>query len=363
MELQRVLGRYRIDWLGGKVSGVYVMKRIVFFTGCILSFCLLFTSCAELLNGVWSDKNGSSTGSSSSGGSTTTTTTTTSPTSGSCGENLSWTLDTNGTLTISGTGPMSYSGASPISYISSGFNGDVPWYYIRDDIKTVDIKNGVTSVGNGAFCNCTLLTNITIPSSVTSIGAAAFTYCTLLTSIKIPASVTSMGINPFVECSHMTRIDIAAENTNYCFSDNCLFSKNKTKLICYLCGSGPQEYSIPSSVTSIEDSAFTLCTSLTSITIPSSVISIGGAFYGCFSLKSIKIPSSVTSIGSYAFERCTSLTSIKIPSSVTSMGSGVFSHYCSNLQTINVQGFTSAPSGWDSKWNSDCSAKVNWGVQ
>ena len=319
------------------------MKRIVFFTGCILSFCLLFTSCAELLNGVWSDKDGSSSSSSSSGGSTTTTTTTTtttSPTSGSCGENLSWTLDTNGTLTISGTGPMSYSGASPISYISSGFNGDVPWYYIRDDIKTVDIKNGVTSVGNGAFCNCTLLTNITIPSSVTSIGtyaftyctsltnitipssvtsigAAAFTYCTLLTSIKIPASVTSMGINPFVECSHMTRIDIAAENTNYCFSDNCLFSKNKTKLICYLCGSGPQEYSIPSSVTSIEDSAFTLCTSLTSITIPSSV---------------------------------------------TSMGSGVF-YYCSNLQTINVQGFTSAPSGWDSKWNSDCSAKVNWGVQ
>ena len=93
---------------------------------------------------------------------------------------------------------------------------------------------------------------------------------------------------------------------------------------------------IPSSVTSIGDGVFSYCSSLTSINIPSSVISIGEyAFKCCSSLSSINIPSSVTSIERYAFFECSSLTSLNIPNSVKSIGNGVFS-YCSSLASINI---------------------------
>ena len=179
--------------------------------------------------------------------------------------NLTWKLDADGTMTISGTGTMkNYNRNSPV--------------YMNSKVKKVVIENGVTSIGNFAFYNCTSLTSITIPDSVTSIGEDAFSYCTSLTSITIPNSVTSIG--------------------NYAFS---------------YCG-GLISITIPDSVTSIGEWAFKECTSLTSITISSSVTSIGAyAFAGCTSLTSITIPDSVTSIKAYAaFNGCTSLKTISM---------------------------------------------------
>ena len=93
---------------------------------------------------------------------------------------------------------------------------------------------------------------------------------------------------------------------------------------------------IPSSVTSLSNYAFQYCTSLTSVTIPSSVTSIGSnAFYYCTSLTSVTIPSSVTSIGSYAFYYCTSLASVTIPNSITSIGSNTLS-YCASLKSVTI---------------------------
>ena len=136
--------------------------------------------------------------------------------SGSCGSSVTYELDENGLLVISGSGDMGiYQG---ITYC--------PWHAQRENIKTVIIKNGVTSIGDGAFSGCTSLTAVTIPDSVTSIGDAAFYECTSLTAVTIPDSVTS-----------------------------------------------------------IRESAFSGCTSLTAITIPDSVTSIGnGAFYECTGL-------------------------------------------------------------------------------
>ena len=233
--------------------------------------------------------------------------------SGICGNNLTWTLDDEGTLTISGTGAMS----------NWDDGNKVPWYSIRGSIKTVIIQTGVTSIGNNAFCVCNGLTSISIPNSVTSIGKFAFYNCDSLTSISIPNSVTSIGGAAFYGCYSLTSITIPDSVTSIGGSAFC-DCDSLTSI------------SIPNSVTSIGDYAFYNCDGLTSVSIPNSVTSIGKfAFYNCDSLTSISIPNSVTYIGNAAFYGCYSLTSITIPDSVTSIGDGAF-YDCDSLTSINV---------------------------
>lgn len=113
--------------------------------------------------------------------------------SGSCGENVTWMLDTStGVLTISGKGAMH--DYNPDYYY------DLPWHSDRRIIISVSIEKGVTSIGDYAFYQCSSLASINIPESVTSIGKRAFAYCTGLTSINIPESVTSIGDDAFSDC-------------------------------------------------------------------------------------------------------------------------------------------------------------------
>ena len=219
---------------------------------------------------------------------------------GKCGENVSWSLK-NGVLTISGTGKMT----------DYDYEGDSP-FYNREDIKSVVIKSGVTSIGGSAFLGCVNLTSITIPSSVKSIGDDAFSYSSNLSSITIPTSVTSIGKRAFEGCEKL--ISITIPNSVTSIGDSAF--EGCEKLI---------SITIPNSVTSIGDYAFRGCENLTSITIPSSVKSIGDeAFSYCTSLTSVTIPNSVTSIGNRAFLGCTNLSSVTIPSSVTSIGGDAF---------------------------------------
>ncbi len=272
-------------------------------------------------------------------------------TTGKCGKNVTYSFDTStGMLTISGTGDME-------NYNYNNYEKNP--FYKKSNIKTVIIKNGVTSIGDytfrdctsltsvtipnsvtsigySAFYNCTSLTGATIPNSVTSIGGSAFYGCTSLTSITIPNSVTSIGSSIFYNCTSLTSIEVSGNNKNYSSLDGVLFNKNKTELITYPFGKTDSEYAIPDSVTSIGDYAFYGCTSLTSITIPNSVTSIGYyAFYNCTSLTSVTIPDSVTSIGYETFFNCTSLTSITIPDSVTSIGGSAF-YGCTSLTSITI---------------------------
>ena len=213
---------------------------------------------------------------------------------GSCGadgDNVKYSLDTStGVLNITGTGAM-----KDYSYDSS-----VPWYIYRSYIKTVEIAEGVTTIGSRVFFSCSGLTSIIIPNSVTEIGFYAFYSCSGLTSITIPNSVTSLVNGAFIGCSGLTSIEI------------------------------------PNSVTSIGEQAFSGCSNLTSVTIPNSVTTIGRqTFMGCSNLTSVTIPNSVTEIGGYAFRNCISLTSITIPNSVTSIGERAF-YNCSGLTSVTI---------------------------
>ena len=236
--------------------------------------------------------------------------------SGTCGaagdgSNLTWTLDSEGLLTISGSGDM---------YDYGYGSSDAPWH---GRVKSAVIAEGVTSIGGCAFYNCRSLTSVTIPDSVTRIGSFAFDNCRSLTSVTIPNGVTSIGTAAFRYCTSLISVTIPDSVTSIgdgAFS-NC---KSLTSV------------AIPDSVTSIGDSAFSYCTSLTSVTIPDSVTSIGyNAFGSCESLTSVTIPDSVTSIGDFAFSYCESLTSVTIPDSVTLIDNYAF-YYCTSLTSVTI---------------------------
>ena len=213
---------------------------------------------------------------------------------GKCGDNLQWSLSSDGVLTIDGTGEMD--DYRPLNYPLA------PWNAHMNKINTIIANSGMTHIGNSAFYYCSSLTAVTIPDSVISIGAGAFTCCSSLGSVDIPSSVTSIGNSAFGVCSSLTSV------------------------------------TIPDSVISIGNSTFAYCSSLTTVTIPDSVISIGEqAFIGCSSLGSVDIPGSVTSIGNYAFDYCSSLTAITIPNSVTSIGNSAFAN-CTSLSDVYYSG-------------------------
>ncbi len=249
------------------------------------------------------------------------------------GKNLTWTLDSEGTLTIYGNGKMA----------DYEYHGG-PWASTK--VKSVSIKSGVTCIGDYAFYNCTNLTGVTLPNSVTSIGKGAFSYCSSLASITIPSSVTSIGAAAFSHCSSLTSVTIPNSVTSIggsafscCSSLKSITIPNSVTSIgrsaFYDCSS-LTSITIPSSVTSVGEYAFFDCSSLTSVTIPNSVTSIGGfAFSSCRSLTSVTIPSSVTRIGGYAFKGCSSLTSVTIPNSVTSIGDSAF-EACSSLTSVTI---------------------------
>ena len=225
-------------------------------------------------------------------------------------------------------------------------------------LANVVIPSSVTNIGNMAFSSCSSMTNITIPNSVRSIGDSAFNYCPNLagviipasvisignnafngceglTSVIIPVSVASIGLNAFGNCTSLTAINVDTNNPAYSSAAGVLFNKNQTTLI--LCPPGKSgSFTVSSSCTSIADSAFNGCSSLTQITIPDSVTNIGmGAFRGCSSLTSIRIPNNVTSIGMSMFEDCMNLTSVTLPNSVTSIGNMAF-FSCSSLTNITI---------------------------
>ena len=223
--------------------------------------------------------------------------------SGNLGENITWTLDEQGVLTIEGSGEMpnyDYSSPSPLKGLSC---------------KTVVIGEGITTIGNLMFYENSELTSVTIPNSVTSIGDAAFCNCTGLKSLFIPSSVTSIGSGAFSRCSGLESITVDSENTTY-------DSRRSCNAI-------------------IETSTNTLIAGCKNTYIPSNVTSIGGSAFYSAKLTGVTIPASVTSIGDQAFAYCTELQKIEFyGGNAPTLGDDVFEEVDMNNCTLYATDYT-----------------------
>ncbi len=278
--------------------------------------------------------------------------------SGDCGEQITWTLDSEGTLTISGEGDIP--------------QFETPWFDYKNDIKSVLIEEGVTNIVWGAFFGLTNITSVTIPASVSDISYYSFPGCSSLTALHvdpdnaeyisvdgvlytkdktklikypdnkegteyvIPASVEFIEVNAFLGCNNLSAINVEAGNTEYASEDGVLFSKSKERLIRYPVNKSETEYVVPDGVEWLASDAFYDNDHLTAITLPDSMAWIGvAAFYDCQGLTSIAIPEGVQSIDTNAFEGCENLTTVTIHGSIQSIESKVFAG-CKSLTAITI---------------------------
>lgn len=262
-------------------------------------------------------------------------------------------------------------------------------FYCCSALTNVDLGNGVETIGNSAFYDCYNLANITIPNSVVSIGIRAFQDCSAFTSITIGSGVKSIGDEAFLSCDNLTRfvmgdsvesigLNVFGECKNleafmgrYASSDNrCLIVDSA--LVAFA-PSGVLDYTIPNGVTHINERVFEYCGELTSVTIPSSLKSIGAkCFYICSALKGVYIsdigawcditfadhnanplrnakqlylngelitdliiPDGVTRISDVAFLRCSNITSVTMGKDVVSIGANAFED-CTNIKSMTI---------------------------
>ena len=222
--------------------------------------------------------------------------------SGSCGDNLTWTY-TDGVLTISGNGDM-------YDYDGSNSPWKLPLY--QNQVTTIKIGDGVTSIGNNAFNNFNNITAVTFPNSITRIGSGAFYSCNRLATVDIPNSVTHIGKGAFNDCDGLTKVNISdieawckiifeSDNSNPLYYAHNLYINNEIAT----------NISVPNNITEIRDYAFIRFTNLTSINFHNGVTSIGDhAFYECTNLTSINLPNSISYIGINAFLGCYRINTI-----------------------------------------------------
>lgn len=236
-------------------------------------------------------------------------------TCGDSGDNITWELDEAGVLTLKGSGDMA-------SYY---YSGDIPWNKlgITNDIKSIIVGEGITSIGSYAFYYCKNAVSVSIPSTVTKIGTYSF-YSTGITEITIPESVTEISKNAFSYSDKLVKVTLPSSLTK--LADSVFIGCSSLTTV-----------NIPKNLTSVGSFALS-GTAIESIVLPETVTELGdGAFSRCTKLTSVNIPEGITEIGMFTFNDCKALTSLHIPASVKKMHSDVF-YGCESLKTLTVDG-------------------------
>ena len=308
----------------------------------------------------------------------------------SCGDNLIWRFSDSGILTISGSGAMfNFSDAN-----------DTPWSANKTSVTTVNVENGVVSIGNNAFNSCENLLVINLPSTITGIGTNAFNACSKLTVVNyagtsVQKAAITIGsnndtlMNADWYCSDGDSQGIGATSgtcgskltwalsndgtltisgtgamNNYTSSSGTPWEARKSSVKTVVVGSGVTSIgdcafsgcvnlsavTLPSGLKTVGSSVFSGCDALVSITFPNTVTSLGDScFSGCDKLRTVNLSSALTSIGSNAFYYCGALTGIELPDSLTTLGSMAFES-CYNLQTVKLSsGLNNIP--YEGFWN------------
>lgn len=198
---------------------------------------------------------------------------------GNCGEKLEWKLDSKGVLHISGSGTMK----------NYTYKSEMPWFKYIDQINSVKVEEGVTSIGDYAFYGMPNMTEIQLPKGLKTIGGYAFKNSTKLNKVELPDTITKLGESAFYGCTGLTKINI------------------------------------PEGIYTVWAYTFKNCTNLAEVTLPSTLIKLDeAAFYGCSSLKEINIPKKVSIIGIYCFKNCNNLSSLTLPEALTSVREAAF---------------------------------------
>lgn len=266
---------------------------------------------------------------------------------GAYGDNLMYKLNSEGVLTISGQGEM-----------ADWFTNTVPWkdYKNSGEITRVIIHEGVTSVSTKAFVSCesleyafipssmkdidgftacSSLKSINLPEGLETIGIQAFCDCDSLKTVIIPSSVNSIGFGAFEWCDSLTEIKVKSNNAYFTDINGVLYNKDKTKIIQYPKAKTQTSYIIPSSVTTVGRDAFEECENLKSIILPEKLTSIEESAFSSSGIKTIEIPAGVTTISRSAFNS-SFIESIVLPNNIVKIDEMAFRN-CKNLKKIFIQ--------------------------
>ena len=245
------------------------------------------------------------------------------------GENITWTLTSDGLLTLSGSGPMS--------------NNSRP-FQSNEKIKEVVIEDGITTVGGSAFSGCRNIERVSLPTTLTTIELQAFYACSGLKEISFPNNLTTIESSAFAYCKSLPAVTIPRKVTsigNQAFSDCTALETVKVygqlgsvaQKLFYNC-IGLTSVSLPASIVSIEKYAFYNCAGLELLTVPAAVTEIGEyAFYGCAGMEQVNFGTALSKIGQLAFYGCKKLTALTFPNSLTYIGVRAFEN-CTGLEKV-----------------------------
>ena len=245
---------------------------------------------------------------------------------GICGENVTWRLDSKGTLTLSGTGPTTdYRRWS-----------EVPWYW--KNVRRVTVEAGITSIGDYFFDSQDFIKEIILPESITRIGRSAYESCDGLEKVYLPDSIAEIGERAFESCDSLESFEFPLGFTEV--PGSVLANCEQLRQVV-----------LPESITSIKSKAFYKCENLINIVLPESLLEIEeDAFFSCTNLDKIWIPSAVQAIGEDAFAGCCSLTEIQVSEdneTYASIDGALFDKECTMLLVVpsGMEGIYSVPEG------------------